>query len=254
MSHVRYAALAVGLVVAAGAPARADEADAKAAKALVDKAIKAHGGADNLAKFTAYTAKFKGTFHGMGMAIPMTGEIATQGADKVKVALQIEAGGQTFAIVNVFAGDKGWLKVADQVMEMSADQLAEAKEQTHAGWVASLVPLIKGTGYTLATTGEQLVNDKPALGVKVTAKGHRDVTVYFDKESGLVAKHEVMMKDEGTGQEVTEETFPTDYKDQNGTKQAAKTTTKRDGKLYMEAELTELQLLDKVDPGTFAKP
>src|SRR5437870_6374114 len=42
MSHLRRAVLAFGFVVAAGVPARAD--DAADAKALVEKAVKAHGG------------------------------------------------------------------------------------------------------------------------------------------------------------------------------------------------------------------
>lgn len=254
MGHLRYAVLAVGFLGAATAPARADEADAKAAKALVDKAIKAHGGADTLAKFPASTLKFKGSFHGMGMDLPMTGDIASVGADKMKVDLTIEAGGQSIPISNVVDGDKGWVKVAGNVMDMTADQLAEAREEGHAGWLATLVPFVKGDGLTLATGGEQLVADKPALGVKVSAKGRRDVTLYFDKESGLLVKHELTVKDEGTGQEVLEETVHSGHKDVQGTKQAAKLVTKRDGKLYLQVEVTEQTMAEKLDGGTFAKP
>ena len=254
MKHLRYAALAVGAVVAVGAPARADEADAKAARALVDKAIKAHGGADALAKFPASTMKFKGSFHGMGMDLPMKGDIYSAGADKLKLDMTIEAGGQTIPIVNVVAGDKGWAKAGDQVIELTADQMTEAKEQGHAGWVAGLIPLIKADGLTLATAGEQVVADKPAVAVKVSAKGRRDVTLYFDKASGLLVKHENQIKDEGTGQEVLEETFHSAYKDVQGTKQATKLVAKRDGKLYLDIEVSEITLVEKLDPGTFDKP
>lgn len=254
MRHLRFPALAVGLVVAVYAPARADEADAKAARALVDKAIKAHGGAEALAKFPASTLKFKGSFHGMGMDLPMSGDIASFGPDKMKLDMTIEAGGQSIPIVNVIAGDKGWAKFADQIKELSADELAEAKEQGHAGWLAGLIPLIKADGLTLAAAGEQVVADKPALGVKVSAKGRRDVTLFFDKETGVLVKHEVNVKDEGSGQEVLEETFHSAHKDVQGTKQAAKIVSKRDGKLYLQIEVTEQAMAEKLDPNTFDKP
>ncbi len=252
MRHSRHAVLAFGFVLAAIGPARADD-DAKAAQALVDKAIKAHGGADVLAKFPGMVAKFKGKFHGMGEAISMTGEISSQGADQFKMEVEVEAGGQTFRIVNVLNGNKGWTRIGDNTMDLDKDKLTEAQEQAYAGWLATLAPL-SGKGFTLATTGELLVADKPALGVKVSSKGRRDVTLYFDKQTGMLVKYESRVKDEGSGQEVTEESFPSGYKDVQGTKQATKFTTKRDGKLYVEGDITDYQLADKLGAEVFAKP
>lgn len=244
-----FAVLSAGLVLAATAPARADDA---AAKALVEKAVKAHGG-DALAKFTAVTSTFKGTFHGMGQELPITGQVATQGPDKVKMDMEIEAGGQKIHIVNVIAGDKGWTRVGTDTTELPKDAVDEAREHTYAGWVATLSPLT-GKEFTLVATGETKVNDKPALGVKVSSKGRRDVDLYFDKESGMLVKSEAKVKDEGSGQEVTEESFYSGYKDIQGTKQAMKFKVLRDGKLYVEGEASETYLSEKLDEGTFAKP
>jgi hypothetical protein len=244
----RFAVLSVGLLLAA-APARADDA----AKAIVEKALKAHGGAEPLAKLPAVTVSFKGTFHGMGQEIPMTGQVTTQGADRLKMDMEIEAGGQKFRFVNVINKDKGWIKLGDDLKEMDKDAIAEALEQAHAGYVGSLYPLTD-KAYTLAATGEAKVNDKPALGVKVSAKGHRDVTLYFDKESGLLLKSEHTVKDEGSGQEVAEETIYGEYKEVQGTKQAMKFTVNRDGKLYVQGEATEYHLSEKLDDSAFAKP
>jgi len=250
MRHSRHAILAFGFLMASVTSLQADD---KEAQALVAKAIKAHGGADALAKFTGSVAKFKGKFHGMGAAIDMTGEISSQGADKLKVDVSVEAGGQTFQIVTVFDGDKGWIRVGNNTMALDKDQIAETREQAHAGWVATLTPLT-GKGFTLATTGELVVKEKPALGVKVSAKGRRDVMLYFDKQTGMLVKYESHVKDEGTGQEVTEEAFVSAYKEVQGTKQAMKFTTKRDGKLYVEGEVTDYQLVDKLGADVFAKP
>ncbi|MBA4066156.1 MAG: hypothetical protein C0501_21050 [Isosphaera sp.] len=251
MSHVRYALAALGFVFAAAAPAPAD--DAADARALVEKAVKAHGGQDKLEKFAAVTTAFKGKFLAMGQAIDMAGEVVTQGADQVKVDVEVEAGGQKVRVVNVFNKDKGWMKLGDETKEMDKDEVAEAKEQAYAGWVATLDPLT-GKAFTLATVGEAKVNDRPALGVKVSRKDRRDVDLYFDKETGLLVKSETRVKDEGSGQEVTQETFYDGYKEVQGTKQAMKFTVKRDGKPFMEGEATEVTLAEKLDASVFAKP
>lgn len=250
MRHSGCALLALGFFLTT-VPAQAD--DAADARALVEKAVKAQGGQEKLEKLPAHTIKLKGTFHGMGQAIPMTGELNSQGSDRFKMDIEVEAGGMKFRFVQVLAGDKGWVRMGDATSEMDKDQLAEAKEQAYAGGVANLV-VLKDKEFTLATTGEVKVNDKAALGVKVSRKGHRDVDLFFDKETGLLVKSETRVKDEGSGQELTEENYPSEYKEVQGTKQPMKFTVKRDGKLWVEGEATEYQLTEKHDDSVFAKP
>ena len=138
MKLSRFALLSVGLILAA-APARADDA----AKAIVEKAIKAQGGAEALEKFPVATITFKGTFHGMGQEIPMTGEITTQGADRLKMDMEVEAGGQKIRRSSTSStGTRDGPRSATTLMELDKDQIAEAKEQAHAGWVATLAPLV----------------------------------------------------------------------------------------------------------------
>src|SRR5688572_13987300 len=109
MARFRHAVLTLGFVLAVAAPARADdEADARK---IIEKAVKAHGGQDKLDKLPASTVKFKGTFHGTGEAIAVTGEISTQGNDKQRVEMEIDAGGMKIPIAIVVAGDKGWTKL-----------------------------------------------------------------------------------------------------------------------------------------------
>jgi hypothetical protein len=245
----RLALLAVGLALAA-VPARGDEADARK---LIEKAVEAHGGQEALDKFPATATTFKGTFHGQGEGIPITGVVSVQGADKQKIEMEVEAGGMKIPIVIVLAGDKGWNKFGKDVTEMDKDQVAEAKEQAYTGWIATLAPL-KGKGFTFSTIGEAKVGDKVAVGVKVSQKGRRDVDLYFDKASGLLVRTEAQVKDDMTGQEVTEETVLSDYKAVKGVRHAMKFTVKRNGKLFLEGEVSEVVLSDKFDAGTFDKP
>jgi outer membrane lipoprotein-sorting protein len=143
--------------------ARAD--DQADLKKLIDKGIQAAGGEANLAKFNAMTFKGKGKFYGMGEGIDYTGEWTVQQPDKLR--FQFNSGGN-FTLVRVVNGDKIWMKIADQEASLvdDKDEIAEAKEAAHAGWVATLLPL-QGKEFTFASLGEAKVDGKPAVGVRV---------------------------------------------------------------------------------------
>jgi hypothetical protein len=237
------------IVFAATAIRAGDDNDARA---IVDKAIKAMGGDAELGKWKAFTSKIKGDIHTQGVKIAFTGELATQGADQEKISLDLNIDGQTFPIVQVLNRDRGWVKIAGETVDMDREKLAETLEEAHAGWVASLVPL-KDKAFTLATVGEAQVEGKPALGVRVSHAGRRDVNLYFDNTTHLLVKSETRVKDDESGKEMTEETFLHGY-DGKDVQTALKLTVKRDGEPYLEAELFDVKLEEKLDDSVFAKP
>jgi len=226
--------------------------DLAEARAIVDKALEATGGAAALGKYKAFTAKIKGDLHTNAAEISFTGEVATQGADQEMIRLDMNLDGQLFTLVHVLNRDRGWLRVGEELVEMNQEQLAEALEEAHVGWVASLVPL-RDKSFTLATVGAAEVDGKPALGVRVSHPGRRDVNLFFSKATHLLVKTEARVKDEESGKEVTEETFYSGY-DGKDPQTALKLTVKRDGKLYLAAELSNVRLEEKLDDGVFAKP
>ena len=57
---------------------------------------------------------------------------------------------------------------------------------------------------TLAALGESKVGDRPALGVRISVKGRKDLRFFFDKESGLLVKSEHIL-DDGNGKESRDE-------------------------------------------------
>jgi hypothetical protein len=99
------------------------------------------------------------------------------------------------------------------------------------------------------------VDGKPAVGVKVSHKGHEDIKLYFDKDTNLLVKVELRVKAQEQGyKEVTQETFLKDWKDADGIKVVTKVVDKRDGKLYIEEEVSDVKYLEKVEAKLFAKP
>ena len=242
MRKILGVGLAAGLALAFAGALRADEP-----REIIDRAIKAAGGEEKLAKFKCHTWSAKGKYYGMGEGLDYTAEYAVQFPDKIKVEIK-----NVFTLV--LNGDKGWMKMGDDAKEMEADQLAEQKEQQYAGYLTTLLPL-RDKAFTLTSLGEVKAGDRPAVGVKVSSKGHQDVNLYFDKETNLLAKGEWNVKaQEQGGKEVMQETLYGDYKDVEGAKIPMKIMINREGKKFVEAENSDLKPVDKLDENTFAKP
>jgi len=224
-------------------------------RAIVAKGIKATGGEANFLKYKAIHIKGTGTFYGLGEGIPYTGEWHFHEVKQSRFTLDIKVMDQNLKLTQIVNGDKGWMKFNDDTKDMSEDELAEEKASMYSSWVSRLVPL-KDKEFKLAALGDVKVEDKDAVGVRVTREGKRDVNLYFDKGTGLLLKSEFRVKDvkAGNNKEMTQETLYTDYKAFQGTKHATKIVIKRDGKLFVEANMTEYQPLEKIDDGLFARP
>lgn len=228
-------------------------ADDAPSRSLVEKAIEAHGGEKLLTKFKGATSKLKGTIQINGAAVEFTGELASQEAVQQRINISFVLDGQSISFVSVRNRDQGWLKINNDTIEMSAEQLAEAKEQAYSGWVATLVPL-KDPAFTLAPFGEIEIAGRKAAGVNVAREGHRPINLFFDKETSRLLRTESRVKDDTTGQEVTEEATYSEYKMIEGTQQPTKLVIKRDGKPHAEVEVTEFKPFEKLDDSTFARP
>src|SRR5262245_71903 len=80
-----------------------------AARALVQKAVEAQGGADKLAKFNAASIKGKGTFYGQAdQGVPFTGEWQTQGKDQMRMSVHIKTPEGDFKLIKVVNGEQAW--------------------------------------------------------------------------------------------------------------------------------------------------
>ena len=248
MKQVIGAAVLAALVW--GGVARVEDKDATA---VLDKGIKALGGADKLAKVKAFTVKGKGTITFGCADNSFTSRATVQGLDRHRGEFEGEFGGTKVKGVTVLNGDKGWRKFGDIGGPLSKEELANEKRTVYLQVVpATLLPL-KGKGFKVEAAGSEKVGDRPAAVLKVTGPDGKDFRLYFDKESGLPVK--LVAKVAGfMGDEFTQETTFGGYKDFGGIKKATKVVSKRDGEKFLSQEVTEFKVLDKVDPKTFAEP
>ncbi|HZZ80229.1 MAG TPA: hypothetical protein VFE62_17075 [Gemmataceae bacterium] len=223
----------------------AQSGEDKDARAIVNKAIKAGGGEAKLPKAMTWTEK--GTYYGMGDGLPFTGKYAMQWPGQFRMEIK-----DVFTIV--LDGDKGWMQMGDTTREMKKEEVAQQKHDHRAGWIASLVPL-KDKEFQLKTAPEAKVDGKATSVVVVSRKDYPTVKLYFSKDTGLLVKSEFKTKAaELEFKEVTQSTHFSDYKDVNGAKVPYKLAVKRDGKIYVEAELSDVDIPGKLDAKVFAKP
>jgi hypothetical protein len=247
----RALALFVGVSLAL-APAAARAADEP--KDILAKAIKAHGGEDALTKYKATQLKTKGKIDVPGVGeIEFTQETAYMIPDKFRDTMEFKAAGQNFTVFTLINGDKITFELNGKAMDLPDSAKDSLKDVGHLLQVGRLVPL-KDKPYELSIIGEDKVEGKKVVGVRVSAKDKKDVSMYFDKETGLIAKIEYRTAEPMTGKEVTEERIIAEYgKDKNGIPTPKKVIVKHDGKQFLEAEILELTLLEKIDDSEFKK-
>ena len=94
---------------------------------------------------------------------------------------------------------------------MPAAQVAELKEQKYAEGLDRLLDL-RDARFVLEVLKEEIeVDGRPAVGIKVSSEGHRDVELYFDHSTWLLLKRKQTVLDQldmEVSQEVTEVTEP----------------------------------------------
>jgi hypothetical protein len=238
--------LTLGLVFALPA-ASARAADRAAALAVIEKAVKAQGGADGLARAALAARGGKGVLALRGSDLPFTTEEILNLPNQSRVKLEVNRA----QIMEVFNDDRGWKQSGGATIAMSPGRLAEVREEAYVWWLATLAPLLKD-GFDLDVLPEINVDGRPAAGVKVTARGRPDAALYFDKDSGRLVKIRRRAKEAGI--ESDKEYFYSDYKDVDGVKIPGKEVVHLNGRKFSEVQYTEYKFLRKPDESAFARP
>ena len=222
-------------------------------KAIIEKAIKAHGGADKIEKFKGLRAKSKGK-----LTLPVVGEteftqeVAMMQPDKLRESLDLSINGKNVSIVTLVNGSDVSIEANGMAVPITDAIKDVMKDVQYMMGVGRLVNTIKDKSYEFSALGEVKVEDKPAIGVRVSSKGHKDINLFFDKKTGLLAKLEHRSKDLNTGDEFTEERYILEYvKDDEGMQRPKRVLVKRDGKNYLEADIIESKFLESIDDAEF---
>jgi hypothetical protein len=250
---MRPAMIVAGVLLAAGR-AGAVPGPEEDARAVVARAVAAHGGEDRLAGDHAERVRFRGTIYGDKTSSPFEAETLVQLPGQLKTRIEMRLGdGRKQALVQLVDGTKAalFLNGRPEKMDLAARQEMAAKLQVQR--VLRLVPLLRDRSYELAPLPDVKVNDRPAAGVRVSARGRGELRLYFDRELGLLVKSEHGL-DDGAGRVVRQEEYYGEFRDVEGRKRPFKVAAYRDGRKVMEAEVVDFKDLGRIDDAEFSRP
>jgi hypothetical protein len=249
MGSTRTATVILALATLAAGSAWA--ADRDVALAILDQAIKAHGGTDALNRVQTGVRTSSGTIALYGKDLPFADEMIWQLPHRFRLNLEVGTGQDKSRIVLVATPDKGWQNAGGMAMELGRERLTELQDDAYVLWLATLTPL-RQAGFDLTPLPEIRIEGRTATGVLVGNKGHAETKVYFDKETGLLVKMERRAREAGVA--LDKEYLYSSYKDFDGVKLATKLREMHNGSRFADLTNISYRFLRAVNDATFARP
>lgn len=221
---------------------------------ILNKAMTAQGGRDNLKRTTMLHLRSKGVSIVSGKERKFSAEYWYKSPGQSKMVSKIKIGeDQEIVFLQVSNGKTGWEKTDESLRALSESEFKEWQASDNVTQATRLFPLLDDKSISLTATGETTVDDQEAVGIRVSRKGHRDLNLYFDSKKYLLLKSEIRLTPRDA-KESLKETFYSDYKDFDGLKFPMKRTRFLNGKKVMEDEVVEIEFLENIDETLFQKP
>jgi hypothetical protein len=212
-------------------------------RALLARAITAHGGEANLAKSRKGRAAGAGKMPRGHFMIRYTWEEYFDLPDRYKWVAQ--RGWPPSTLTELFRDGKITVRIDDQEPDVrSADR---PSRQCVASLLGELVDLRKEKVPLRALT-ETVVLDRPALGIEASPPHGGKVDLYFDKDSALLLK----LATRGSANDL--EMTCSGYQEFAGVRLPVFVQVYRDGRLMFEETIKEVDFLDQINDSVFAKP
>jgi hypothetical protein len=238
-------------VLAGAALAGAD--DQAEIKPIINKALKAMGGEAKVAKLKAGNWKGKITGQENGQQFTVSYEGSLQGWNQYRIDTEAQVGGASMKALFVINADNGWKKENQAVEDAPEGIVPFIKDVFYSMRIAHALPELNDSAFKVSHLGEMKIGDRPAVGLQISHKDHKDVSLFLDKETGLPIKSEIRVTVPKEGKEVLLENFFSDYKEFDGLKHYTKISIKGDNKEYT-MELSDIKPVEKQEDSLFAKP
>lgn len=253
---MRRVAVAVGMAAWFVLAAPAAPAPEDIARAIVERAIRAHGGEAVLARQRADRVQLQGTIYVPQGPTSFSAETLVQLPGQFKNVLRITTRDKReVTVMQLLNQDKVTVLIDGKPQKVDPAVSYELRVKLWLDRAIRLVPLLRDRAFDLAPLEDIKVNDRQASGVRVTVRGRKgpELRLYFDKELSLLVKSEHVLED-GEGKQLREEHYYGNFKEVSGCLRPFKVQAYRGGKKVMEAELTDVKSYDKIDESEFAPP
>jgi outer membrane lipoprotein-sorting protein len=225
--------------------------DAKVARALVDKAIVALGGAKAVRAAHTMTGTGTGTLHLNGANQKVRNRFTAQGIDRLRWEIDINGGTLRLGLYA-----KGvWISANGIDANATDKDTATAFRRGVAALrVAECPTLLLEKGWTLAPLGELKIDDTAAVGIKASRKGEPDIDLWLDAKTHLPLRVEYRFTKPGESAETTLRGTLSDYRKMAGRKHFGKMVVHQDGNLALEIERSDVENAAPVAEETFSRP
>lgn len=219
------------------------EGSEKDARAIVEKAIKAHGGKDKLSKVLVCNRKDSVKLGDQAW----TSLVSRSLPDKLRLTMSSKRV-KTVVVIN---GDKGWFSDGGPSREMLKPRLGEIKDEMYVWYLTTLTPLLNKP-FLLDTIADKKVGGETLVGVKVTSKGHEDSKLYFSKKTGLLARIERLGREAGL--KIDKAYIYSGYKEFSGIQLPTTEEMQLNGMKYLVTSIGDYTFPTKMDSKLFTKP
>jgi hypothetical protein len=185
-------------------------------RTVIRRAVRAVGGQELLTRQIASHNRWKFRWEAGavgGQTIEMDGEALVQtGGKPIRLGYFGKPGDniarETLIVIN---GKNSWQSQDGKVEDFKDIDSERMQSASHTDRVTGLVALLRDNQFVLTAFAGGQVDGKPVDGVRVSAKGKKDVDLYFDRATGLLVKFSHRFKD--GGKEVLWEMTLSDYRD-----------------------------------------
>lgn len=219
---------------------------------VLDKAIQAHGGRDAVMKTLIGKVQARATFRvppqiDSAITWDESFDLPRRYRRTIKGVLNEAPFTMAFAVTN----KGGWSRTnAGEILEFPPAEIS-----LYTCWNAMLatLPSLQKDAANLKTIGSRRVGNIEAVGIQLSLNGD-STTLYFDRDSGRLARADNRIPHAVTRQMVDAEIVFGDYKDVSGVQFPMRITTSAAGETILDLRIMEIQWLDKIDDSVFDKP
>ena len=225
------------------------------ARVVLERAIRAHGGADKLERTKRGQLKAKVEGRYLGGVSQVTWEEKFDLPRRFRRSVEGTIGGGAFSMEYVVDGTRRWGRQG----QLPAQPLPKLDEpiplERHWYAIPAQLLLLRGKDTELKFLGEEMKHGRRLAAISAqTRRATGDL--YFDRATGLLARSVSPMPDFVSNKETPDkigEYVYDDYKETQGVQYPMHIKAASPGS-SLDIKIVSLEFLDKIDDGDFAKP
>lgn len=230
----------------------AGAAAAEDARALLERAIEAHGGAARLERTKKGYLKGKVEASQGNVASKYELEETFDLPARYRRTFNGSDNDTPFHLDMAFTGKEGWVRKGDgPAHDGSVREQLTLVQHWHA--ILAMLLLLRGKDIDLTPLPDETKEGRAFAGLRAASRqGSSDV--YFDKSTGLLARSKRVMPELLGGKEATVESFYDDYRDIQGIHYPMKIRTVAGDAFVTTVTLSVVEFRDQIDDSIFLNP